>query len=117
VATSTAGSGAAVEVRTVQSATSTQSGLVSVAVPPQEGAFVAPLPQDLLPKDGAGASQPVRASLENGAPLPAWLQLDTNNMSLVATNVPDNGLPLRVMINVGGTNTVVVITQSAKVEN
>ena len=35
-------------------------------------------------------------------------------MTLVAANVPESGLPIRVVFNIGGTATVIVITESTK---
>jgi hypothetical protein len=64
----------------------------------QANAFRYPLPANVR-LAGAG---PVSIATADGQPLPSWLRFDPNTRSLVALEVPDGGLPMTVVITVGG---------------
>ena len=105
---------AGVTVRTFQPPATGQTGLVTVSVPEQQATFVVPLPTEVIAQGATTSQAAVTATLENGTPLPSWIKLDASSMTLVAANVPESGLPIRVVFNIGGTATVIVITQSTK---
>ena len=54
-----------------------------------------------LPAQVAKAAQ-AKVSLANGEPLPAWLHYLPETKSFVAFNVPDGGLPIKVLVSAAG---------------
>jgi hypothetical protein len=54
--------------------------------------------------------QPVFATLRDGAPLPAWLQLDPATRSFRAQAVPAGALPLTVVISANGRRALMTLT-------
>ena len=51
------------------------------------------------------------ATLQNGEPLPDWLRFDPQKLDFDATQVPDNALPLRVIVGNGAKRILVVISR------
>jgi hypothetical protein len=89
------------------------AGLVAVTVPSQLRSFVAPIPKALYEAFSPALRQNATATLENGDALPAWLVFNATTMTVVGKDVPDNGLPVRVALTVGGQRTVIVIAKGA----
>jgi hypothetical protein len=56
------------------------------------------------------ANQPVTATLRDGAPLPAWLQLDPATRSFRAQSVPSGALPLTVVVSAGDRRALMTLT-------
>ena len=61
---------------------------------------------------GIAANVPVAVTALDGKPLPSWLRYDNALRTFTARNVPDGGLPLRVIVNVGSLTYVVEIVDA-----
>lgn len=101
----------AVRVELVRSPEGT--GLVAVTVPSQMRSFLAPIPKDLYEPFSAVARAQGKVAQESGSPLPSWLVFNAANMTLAGKDLPDDALPLRVVLTLGGVRTVVVISKAA----
>ena len=68
-----------------------------------------------LPKPtGRAADQgKVAITTQNGEPLPPWLKFVPETRSFVAFNVPPGAFPMKVVVNVAGQATTVVISEQA----
>jgi hypothetical protein len=69
--------------------------------------FVFLLPADLVVQ----FDEKIKVSLENGAPLPAWLRFDTAKGEFSATAVPDRAFPVRVRLEWADQQLFVVISE------
>ena len=100
-----------VRVRLVDAPTEQATGLVTVEVPRESATngFRFALPSGLA--DQAPADAVITATRESGRPLPAWLRFDRQHLQFVATAVPARGLPLKVVLTIGGRSTTIVITR------
>jgi hypothetical protein len=116
-ASSAKGSGNAdVTVSVSRPATANQSGLVTVAVSPEVAtagkgfafSLVEHLPAD-VPKEA-----PARVSQVDGKPLPDWLKFEASTQKFVANEVPPGAFPIQIKVSVGGTDTVIVVTEQPK---
>jgi hypothetical protein len=56
------------------------------------------------------AGVPAQVTTVSGGALPTWLRFDPQTNTFVATAVPESGLPLEVVVTVGGRRTVVVVS-------
>jgi hypothetical protein len=108
--------GADVTVSVSRPATANQSGLVTVAVSPEVAtagkgfafSLAEHLPAD-VPKDA-----PARVSQVDGKPLPDWLKFEAGTQKFVANEVPPGAFPIQIKVSVGGTDTVIVVTEQPK---
>lgn len=91
-----------------------QSGLVRVTVPRDESSFTFAVPKDVYAGESLAAVRASGMTLENGAQLPSWLSLDLTTMSMVATNAPASSLPIRVVLTIAGSKTVIVVSASSE---
>lgn len=74
------------------------------------GGFSFTLPKELTDLATSIRSQPV-ATLVNGDPLPPWLRFESASSMFVAQNVPNGGLPIQVIIKIGNTRTILLVTE------
>ena len=103
------GSQSGVNVQLLQAPASTQTGLVRVSIPRGESTFVFNVPKDVYAGEGQAALAASTIRMENGSPVPPWIKHDPQSMSVSATNVPPGGLPVRLLLTIGGKVTTVVI--------
>ncbi|WP_298621958.1 YDG domain-containing protein [uncultured Zoogloea sp.] len=103
------GSQSGVNVQLLQAPAATQTGLVRVSIPRGESTFVFNVPKDVYAGEGQSALAASTIRMENGSPVPAWIKHDPQSMSVSATNVPPGGLPVRLLLTIGGKVTTVVI--------
>jgi hypothetical protein len=100
-----------VQVDVMESPQTTRQGLVAVTLPARSSTsgtgFVFLLPADLVVQ----FDEKIKLSLENGAPLPAWLRFDTAKGEFSATAVPDRAFPVRVRLEWAGKQLLVVISE------
>jgi len=100
-----------VQVDVMESPQTTRQGLVAVTLPARSSTsgtgFVFLLPADLVVQ----FDEKIKVSLENGAPLPAWLRFDTAKGEFSATAVPDRAFPVRVRLEWAGKQLFVVISE------
>ncbi len=108
--------GSDVTVSVARPATVNQTGLVTVAVSPEVAtagkgfafSLAEHLPAD-VPKDA-----PARVSQVDGKPLPDWLKFEAGTQKFVANEVPPGAFPIQIKVSVGGTDTVIVVTEQPK---
>jgi hypothetical protein len=108
--------GADVTVSVARPATANQSGLVTVAVSPEVAtagkgfafSLAEHLPAD-VPKEA-----PARVSQVDGKPLPEWLKFEAGTQKFIANEVPPGAFPIQIKVSVGGTDTVIVVTEQPK---
>ncbi|HWQ26892.1 MAG TPA: YDG domain-containing protein, partial [Chlorobaculum sp.] len=62
-----------------------------------------------VPNLPQGAAE--RVNLEDGSPLPAWLKYDRQAKAFTASDVPQGGLPLKVVVTIGDQSWSVVIAK------
>ncbi len=104
-----------------------QQRSVEVAIPndvaTSGSGFVFTLPAQLMAAPVAGTtsspsnsptSSPVSVTTASGQELPSWLKFNPETNSFVAAAVPEGGLPLSLVITVGGVSTVVNIAAVGK---
>jgi filamentous hemagglutinin family protein len=100
-----------VQVDVIESPQTTRQGLVAVTLPARSSTsgtgFVFLLPADLVVQ----FDEKIKVSLENGAPLPAWLRFDTAKGEFSATAVPDRAFPVRVRLEWADQQLFVVISE------
>ncbi|WP_348756807.1 hypothetical protein [uncultured Aquincola sp.] len=88
-----------------------QAGRVLVTVPQelvrQSGGFSFDLPDELQQPLREGAPHSVNTA--DGGPLPVWLRLVAANGRFVAERVPQQGLPLELLIVINGQRSALVI--------
>ena len=68
------------------------------------------LPKSLIDIVALTKTQP-SASLVTGEPLPAWLTFVPASNTFLARNVPNDGLPIQVIVTIGNTRTVLVVSE------
>ena len=68
------------------------------------------LPKSLIDLAVSTKTQP-SASLVSGDPLPAWLTFLPGSNTFIAKSVPNDGLPIQVVIKIGNTRTVLLVTE------
>jgi hypothetical protein len=108
--------GADVSVSVSRPASANQTGLVTVTVSAEAAStskgfaftLAEHLPSD-LPKTAALAVTQL-----NGQPLPEWLRYDAQTQKVVATAPPPGAFPIQIKANMGGVETVIVITEQPK---
>jgi hypothetical protein len=90
------------------------SGLVTVAIPDSiiQAAveFRFPLPRELF-TNVKGAD--VHVTRMNGKALPSWLTYQPSRGVLAVNGMPDNSLPLQVLVRTGAKNWAIVINARA----
>lgn len=92
---------AGVTVTLVSAPTDTEPGVVVVRVPGADAAsgFRFALPARIT--RAASQENPLRATMGDGAPLPAWLRLDAADGIFTAATVPAGALPARLAVSAG----------------
>jgi Repeats of unknown function (DUF5649) len=108
--------GADVTISVARPATVNQTGLVTVAVSPEAAtagkgfafSLAEHLPAD-VPKEA-----PARVSQVDGRPLPEWLKFEAGTQKFIANEVPPGAFPIQIKVSVGGTDTVIVVTEQPK---
>jgi hypothetical protein len=104
---------ASVKVSMTAPPTLQSSGIVTVTVPGslvRPGAsFAFPLPEQIKSAT-TSVSSAEKVSLPDGAGLPGWLKYDRESKVFTASNVPSDGLPIKVLITAGGQSWIVDIT-------
>jgi len=95
---------------------SAQSGLVTVTVSTDIAAsgkgFTFTLTEH-LPLEAAKSTQ-VSVSQLDGKPLPEWLRYEPSTQKVIATSPPPGAFPIQIKANLGGVETVIVITEQPK---
>ena len=69
------------------------------------------LPTQVVTVEGGAA--PVQVTTASGTALPAWLHYSPDSHTIVATAVPDGGLPIQVVVTVNGASSTIVISEGA----
>lgn len=109
--TGTNSSGVMVDLQNV----SQQNTPLMVAVSLPKGAttvgtgFSFEMPESV--KGTTGSDTEVRVTQANGSALPSWLKFDRQALRFEAVSVPDNGLPLQLLVTVAGQRVLVVISE------
>jgi len=92
-----------------------QSGVIAVTVPKEMATsgtgFAFALPSQTT---GTETSTPATVTTVSGQTLPGWLKYSAETKSLVASAVPDGGLPITVVVHAGGTETTIVISENTQ---
>ena len=105
-----------ISITLVQSPSVQQSGAIAVTVPKGMAVsgtgFSFALPTQVVQVE-AGAA-PVQVTTTSGTPLPAWLHYSPDSHTIVATAVPDGGLPIQVVVTVNGASSTIVISEGAQ---
>lgn len=101
-----------ITVSLVRAPSDQSSGVISVVVPKENMAksngFSFALPEQVGVQNVA-----ISAKMENGSPLPGWIKFNPENNTFVAANVPAGGLPLTVLVSVGGKSSTIVISEQS----
>ena len=104
-----------ISITLVQTPSVQQSGAIAVTVPKGMAAsgsgFSFALPTQVVQVEGGAA--PVQVTTTSGTPLPAWLQYSPESHTIVATAVPDGGLPIQVVVTVNGASSTIVISEGS----
>jgi len=105
-----------ISITLVQPPSVQQSGAIAVTVPKGMAAsgsgFSFALPTQVVQVEGGAA--PVQVTTTGGTPLPAWLHYSPDSHTIVATAVPDGGLPIQVVVTVNGASSTIVISEGAQ---
>ena len=116
VQTPASSGGADVSVSVTRVATTTQSGMVTVSVSADAAStskgFAFAL-TDHMPADVPKSSQ-IAVSQLDGRPLPDWLRYEPETQKVVATSPPPGAFPMQIKANMGGVETVILITEQPK---
>ncbi|WP_135076102.1 filamentous hemagglutinin N-terminal domain-containing protein [Terasakiella sp. SH-1] len=92
-----------------------QAGIVTVTLPKNTAAkgtgFSFALPEKVVKNVNHETATVLRA---DGGALPAWLKYDPASRKFEATSVPNQGLPLEVIVKSGDTEFLVVISERTK---
>ncbi|WP_333846133.1 hypothetical protein, partial [Limnohabitans sp.] len=108
--------GADISISVNRAPSSAQSGLVTVTVSAEIAAtgkgFTFAL-TDHLPVEAAKSTQ-VSVSQIDGKPLPEWLRYEPLTQKVVAVSPPPGAFPIQIKANLGGIETVIVITEQPK---
>jgi hypothetical protein len=107
------GAGSDVSISVARPASVSQSGLITVTVSSEaasSGKGFSFALSDHLPSDMPRTAQ-VGVTLLDGKPLPEWLRFDAQTQKVVATSPPPGAFPLQIKANMGGVETVIVITE------
>jgi hypothetical protein len=108
--------GSDVSVSVSRPASANQTGLVTVTVSAEAAStgkgFAFTLTEH-LPAEAPKTAQVAVTQLD-GRPLPEWLRYDAQTQKVVATAPPPGAFPIQIKANVGGVETVIVITEQPK---
>jgi hypothetical protein len=103
-----------ISVTLLKQPTEAATGAVLVEIPGDlvrsAAGFSFRLPNSLVDLAIATRSQP-EATLINGDPLPPWLRFVPESHMFVAKDVPSDGLPIQVIVRIGSTRTVLLVTE------
>ena len=108
--------GSDVSVSVNRAPSAAQSGLVTVTVSSEvasTGKGFAFTLTDHIPAEAAKSTQ-VSVSQLDGKPLPDWLRYEPATQKVVATTPPPGAFPIQIKANLGGVETVIVITEQPK---
>jgi hypothetical protein len=108
--------GSDVSVSVNRAPSSAQSGLVTVTVSAEvasTGKGFAFTLTEHIPAEAAKSAQ-VSVSQLDGKPLPAWLRYEPATQKVIATSPPPGAFPIQIKANLGGVETVIVITEQPK---
>ena len=108
-----AGSGG-ISVSLVRQPSVQQAGIITVSVPKEMATagsgFSFSLPSQLAETAAVGNAE-VRVTTLTGGPLPGWLRYVPETRAFSAAAVPDGAFPMQVLVNVGGAQFTVVISE------
>jgi hypothetical protein len=113
---SSTGKGVDVSVSVARPATAAQSGLVTVTVSSEaasSGKGFAFALSDHIPAEVPKTAQVAVTQLD-GKALPEWLRYDVQAQKVIATSPPPGAFPIQIKANMGGVETVIVITEQPK---
>jgi hypothetical protein len=111
-ASTTAGGGeGAVSIAVARPASSTQTGLIAVAVSSEVAAPGRSFSFSIESHVPAAASAEVKVTQVDGKPLPQWLSFEAATKTFVATTVPPGAFPLQLKVGIGGVETLMVINE------
>jgi hypothetical protein len=114
--TSSSTSGSDVTISAVRPATPAQTGLVAVTVSTEvssSGKGFAFAISEHIPAEVPKTVQIAVTQLD-GKPLPEWLRYDSGSQKVVATSPPPGAFPIQIKANMGGVETIIVITEQPK---
>jgi hypothetical protein len=111
VSTTAAGGEGAVSIAVARPASSTQTGLISVAVSSEVAAPGRSFSFSIESHVPAAASAEVKVTQVDGKPLPTWLRFEPATKTFVATTVPPGAFPLQLKVGIGGVETLMVINE------
>ena len=101
-------------VSLVREPTPQQNGVITVSVPKEiatsGSGFTFPMPAQITETAVIGGTH-VTTTMQDGSPLPSWVQYDPQTNVFVVTNVPAGGLPLQVLVKVGDQTAQVTISE------
>jgi len=107
-------------VQMISSASATSRGLILVSVPTRllfSGAdFEFPLPRQIMSLSGANNPEE-QVTLPDGSALPNWLQYNPEAKSFLVINIPEDELPLQIIVNRGGQSWIVRIAAEGQPGN
>jgi hypothetical protein len=87
-------------------------GLVVVSVPrgttTSGNGFSFVIPSQITQAAGANT---LRFGLPDGSALPAWLRFEPTTMRLVASAVPDAGLPVKLLVQFGDQQVTIIVSE------
>ncbi len=101
--------GASVTGSVVTLGTGTQQTTLLDATVNSTGAFSFKIPSTVIQTATSNQSIAKEAKLDNGASLPAWLKFNPETATFDATNVPEGGLPLHIVITFQDTGKVLEV--------
>jgi len=73
------------------------------------GSFSVALPVQIADSSSANGAA-ITVTTEGGGKLPSWLTYKSNSKSIVVSDVPEGGLPIRLQVMIDGKQTTVVIS-------
>ena len=79
------------------------SALVSSDIIKSGSGFSVPLPKEIL------SGGIVAVTLPDGSPLPAWITFNAQKQSIEVAQVPENGLPIKLLVSAVGKRTIISI--------
>ena len=99
-----------------RAASAAQTGLVTVTVSTEiasSGKGFAFALTEHMPTEAAKSTQ-VSVSQIDGRPLPEWLRYEPATQKVIASSPPPGAFPIQIKANLGGVETVIVITEQPK---
>jgi hypothetical protein len=99
-----------------RAASAAQIGLVTVTVSTEiasSGKGFAFALTEHMPTEAAKSTQ-VSVSQIDGRPLPEWLRYEPATQKVIASSPPPGAFPIQIKANLGGVETVIVITEQPK---